>query len=70
MIAPLRAGRIDEAKKAFRESLMQTASNGWALCGLMEVYCLRSDMPALQATQKRFDTTWLGKKGGPLLTTL
>ena len=68
--ALLRAGRIDEAEKAFRESLAQTASNGWALRGLMEVYRLRGDMPALRATQKRFDTTWLGKKGGPILAAL
>ena len=45
--ALLRAGRLDEAEKAFRESLAQTPSNGWALQGLMEVYRQRGDMPAL-----------------------
>ena len=63
--ALLRAGRLDEAEKAFRESLAQTPSNGWALKGLMEVYRQRGDTPALKAAQKRFETTWLGKKDGP-----
>ena len=68
--ALLRAGRLDDAEKAFRESLAQTPSNGWALQGLIEVYRKRGDMAALKATQKRFDTTWLGKKGGPDLSVL
>ena len=68
--ALLRANRLDDAEKAFRESLAQTPSNGWALQGLMEVYRKRGDAAALKATQKRFDTTWLGKKGGPALSLL
>jgi len=68
--ALLRAGRLDDAEKAFRESLAQTPSNGWALKGLMEVYRKRGDVPALMATQKRFKTTWLGKKGEPDLSIL
>ena len=68
--ALLRAGRLDDAEKAFRESLAQTPSNGWALQGLMEVYRKRGDMAALKAAKKRFDTTWLGAKGGPSLSLL
>ena len=68
--ALLRAGRSDDAEKAFRESLAQTPSNGWALRGLMEVYRKRGDVAALKAAQKRFDTTWLGIKGGPSLSML
>ena len=68
--ALLRAGRLDEAEKAFRESLAQTPSNGWALQGLMQVYRVRGDAPALKAAQRRFETTWLGKKGGPDLRML
>jgi tetratricopeptide (TPR) repeat protein len=68
--ALLRAGRIDEAEKTFRESLAQTPSNSWALKGLVEVYRQRGDAPALKATQKRFDATWLGRKGGPDLSLL
>ena len=66
----LRAGRLDDAEKAFRQSLAQTPSNGWALKGLMEVYRKRGDVAALKATKKRFDTTWLGKKGEPDLSIL
>jgi tetratricopeptide (TPR) repeat protein len=68
--ALLRAHRIDDAEKAFRDSLARTPSNGWALRGLMEVYRQRGDTAALKAAQKRFDTTWLGKAGGPDLSRL
>jgi tetratricopeptide (TPR) repeat protein len=66
----LRAGRGDEAEQVFRESLARTPSNGWALRGLIEVYRKRGDAAALAATQKRFETTWLGQPGGPPLSLL
>jgi tetratricopeptide (TPR) repeat protein len=66
----LRAGRGDEAEQVFRESLARTPSNGWALRGLIEVYRKRGDAKALAATQKRFETTWLGQPGGPPLSLL
>jgi tetratricopeptide (TPR) repeat protein len=69
-VALLRAGRSDEAEQVFRESLARTPSNGWALRGLMEVYQKRGDTAALAATRKRFETTWLGKPGGPPLELL
>ena len=68
--ALLRAGRLDDAEQVFRTSLARTPSNGWALRGLMEVYKQRGDKPALAAASKRFDTTWLGKPGGPALSML
>ena len=68
--ALLRAGQLDEAEAVFRASFAKTPSNGWALRGLMEVYKQRGDKAALAAAQKRFDTTWLGKKGGPELSSL
>jgi hypothetical protein len=34
----LRQGRLDDAEKAFRESLARVRSNGWALAGLAETY--------------------------------
>jgi tetratricopeptide (TPR) repeat protein len=68
--ALLRAGQLDEAEIAFRTSFAKTPSNGWALRGLMEVYRQRGDQAALAATRKRFDTTWLGKPGGPELSAL
>jgi tetratricopeptide (TPR) repeat protein len=69
-VALLRAGRGEEAEQVFRESLARTPSNGWALRGLIEVYRKRGDAKALAATQRRFDTTWLGQSGGPALSLL
>jgi tetratricopeptide (TPR) repeat protein len=68
--ALLRSGKLDAAEEVFRASLARTPSNGWALRGLMEVYRKRGDSAALAATQKRFDTTWLGKQGLPSLSLL
>jgi tetratricopeptide (TPR) repeat protein len=68
--ALLRAGQLEGAEQVFRASLARTPSNGWALRGLIEVYRKRGDTAALAATQKRFETTWLGKKGGPDLALL
>jgi tetratricopeptide (TPR) repeat protein len=68
--ALLRAGRLDEAEQAFRDSLARTPSNGWALRGLVEVYRKRGDAPALTATRKRFASTWLGPRDGPALSLL
>jgi tetratricopeptide (TPR) repeat protein len=68
--ALLRAGQLDAAEQTFRASLVRTPSNGWALRGLIEVYRKRGDAAALAAAQKRFDTTWLGKPGGPALSLL
>jgi tetratricopeptide (TPR) repeat protein len=68
--ALLRAGRGDEAEQAFRDSLARTPSNGWALRGLVEVYRKRGDAPALTATRKRFESTWLGPQAGPALSLL
>jgi tetratricopeptide (TPR) repeat protein len=66
----LRSGKLDEAEDVFRASLARTPSNGWALSGLMAVYRQRGDQAALAAARKRFDTTWLGKAGGPPITSL
>jgi len=66
----LRSGQLDAAEQVFRESLARIPSNGWALRGLIEVYRERGDAAALAATQKRFETTWLGERGGPALARL
>ncbi|SFD68115.1 tetratricopeptide repeat protein [Massilia yuzhufengensis] len=68
--ALLRTGQLDAAEQVFRDSLARTPSNGWALRGLIEVYQKRGDAPALAAAQKRFETTWLGERGGPALARL
>jgi tetratricopeptide (TPR) repeat protein len=69
-VALLQAGQLDAAEQVFRASLTRTPSNGWALRGLIEVYRQRGDTAALAAAQKRFETTWLGKPGGPALALL
>ena len=68
--ALLRSGQLDEAENVFRASLVRTPSNGWALSGLMAVYRERGDQAALAAARKRFDKTWLGKAGGPPISSL
>jgi tetratricopeptide (TPR) repeat protein len=69
-VALLRTGQTEAAEKVFRDSLARTPSNGWALRGLMEVYRVRGDKAALGAAQKQFAGTWLGKPGGPALSSL
>ena len=66
----LRSGQLEAAEQVFRDSLARTPSNGWALRGLIEVYRQRGDTAALAAAQKRFETTWLGERGGPPLARL
>ncbi|WP_288380020.1 hypothetical protein [uncultured Massilia sp.] len=66
----LRSGQLDAAEQVFRDSLARTPSIGWALRCLVEVYRQRGDAAALAAAQKRFETTWLGERGGPALARL
>jgi tetratricopeptide (TPR) repeat protein len=65
----LRQGRLDEAEKAFRDSLARVRGNGWALAGLAEVYRLKgkqaSDVEAKKAylrsrvaALKAFTSAW------------
>ena len=56
----LRQGRLDEAEKAFRESLARARNNGWALAGLAEVYRRRGDAKAEAATRKAYARSWFG----------
>ncbi len=58
----LRQGRLEEAEKAFRESLARARGNGWTLAGLAETYRRKGDAKAEAATRKAFARAWFGPK--------
>jgi len=62
----LRQGKLDEAEKAFRESLARVRNNGWVLAGLVETYDKKGDKKAKEATKDAFKRTWFGGKGPDL----
>jgi len=66
----LRQGRLDEAEKAFRESLARVRNNGWALAGLAATYKRKGDAPAARATQRAYAAAWFGDAKGPALDRL
>jgi tetratricopeptide (TPR) repeat protein len=66
----LRQGRLDDAEKAFRDSLAQVRNSGWALAGLAETYHKKGDAKAEKATRAAFSKAWFGDKGGPDLARL
>ena len=59
----LRQGRLDEAERAFRDSLGRVRANGWALAGLAETYRLKGDAKAERATRQALAKTWMAKEG-------
>jgi hypothetical protein len=63
----LRQGRLDDAEKAFRESLARVRNSGWALAGLVEVAKKRGDAKAEQSARAAFERAWFGAKEGPQL---
>jgi len=66
----LRQGRLDDAEKAFRESLARVRNSGWALAGLVEVAKRRGDAKAEQTARASFERAWFGAKEGPELSRL
>ena len=66
----LRQGRLDDAEKAFRESLARVRNSGWALAGLVEVAKRRGDAKAEQTARASFEQAWFGAKEGPDLSRL
>ncbi len=56
----LQAGRTDEAVQAYREALMRTPGNGWALYGLKEAYAKSGDRFAASATRELYRKAWAG----------
>lgn len=54
------AGRLDEAERTFRDSLMRTPEDGWALYGLREVLVRRGDADQARAVDRQFSAAWAG----------
>jgi len=66
----LRQNRLDDAERAFRDSLARVRNNGWALAGLAEVYRLKGDRNGETAARRAYARTWFGPAGGPDLARL
>ena len=66
----LRQNRLDDAERAFRDSLARVRNNGWALAGLAEVYRLKGDRNGETAAKRAYARTWFGPAGGPDLARL
>jgi tetratricopeptide (TPR) repeat protein len=66
----LRQGRLDEAERAFRDSLARVRNNGWALAGLAEVYKRKGDRNGEAAARRGYAKAWFGPAGGPDLARL
>jgi tetratricopeptide (TPR) repeat protein len=66
----LRQGRLDDAEKAFRDSLVRVRNNGWALAGLAATYERKKDIGAEKATRAALQRAWFGSRGGPSIDRL
>ena len=66
----LRQGKLDEAEKAFRDSLGRVRNNGWALAGLAETYKRKGDVGGEKAARRAYAKTWLGGSKGPAIEQL
>lgn len=58
----LRQGRLDEAEKAFRDSLARVRGNGWALAGLAETYRRKGDSKGEAAARRAYAKAWFGPR--------
>lgn len=58
--ALLRAGRAEEAGRAFREALVQTPNNGWALYGLAETETALGNRLEAASARRALERAWLG----------
>jgi len=56
----LRQGKLDEAEKALRDSLVRVRNNGWALAALAEVYKRKGDAKAEATAREALKKTWFG----------
>jgi cytochrome c-type biogenesis protein CcmH/NrfG len=66
----LRQGKLDDAERAFRESLSRVRGNGWALAGLVETYHRKGDAAAERRTRRAYAKAWLGDPAGPSIAAL
>ena len=57
----LQAGKTDEAVQAFREALVRSPGNGWALYDLKEAYARAGDPFAASATRELYRKAWAGE---------
>ena len=58
--ALLQAGKADEARKVFKESLIRVPNNGWALYGLAEAQKAEGDGFSEAQTRKLLGKAWVG----------
>ncbi|MEN3975064.1 tetratricopeptide repeat protein [Emcibacter sp. SYSU 3D8] len=56
----LQAGETGKAVQAFREALIRSPNNGWALYGLKEAYAQAGDPFAASATRELYRKAWAG----------
>jgi len=66
----LRQGKLDDAEKAFRDSLARVRNNGWSLAGLTEVYRKKGDKNGEAAAKRAYAKAWFGPSQGPDLARL
>jgi tetratricopeptide (TPR) repeat protein len=60
--ALFRAGRPDEARQVFREALMRSPANGWALYGLAASERALGNRIEAAAAEQALDRAWLGRR--------
>jgi tetratricopeptide (TPR) repeat protein len=58
----LEQGKAAEAEMVFRQTLMASPNNGWALFGLLEAQKAQGDTVGAAQTAKLLDNAWLGNK--------
>ena len=64
--ALLQAGRVDEAQQVFREALIRSPNNGWALWGLSEAYKAGGDLFAASQMRELYENAWMGDEAPAL----
>jgi tetratricopeptide (TPR) repeat protein len=68
--AQLAAGRPDDAIQTFRDSLVRTPNNAYALYGLAQALRTRGMADAAAEAEARFRAAWSGPVAGPSMAQL